>query len=424
MRTARFEEGKSVNVPEYLRDAGNPEAAEQWEKMNELHGDRFKTARMKLIARVARFEEGESVDVPEYLRDAGNPEAAKEWEDNTEEYGDKFKTASTSPRGNPWYLYTADPQFDAANLGISRAVEKAKAYLSSVYSKGNPEDRAYQMVVPMFHKFEQCIGGPETSNNVKAALADHLANIGSNIANSPRYGSTKTAAGKPHLSREGLDKESVRSGNGAMLYFIDADKNHSKFYEMLIAPQGPQFLLKRRWGALTDQNGGLVKAKDEVFPNEQAAQRALATIKLEKTRKGYIDAFGPKHEMNGRKLPMGEYPVGLDRQVGFGWGTQSVVKVLPQLKGVLTQVQQAYQQMERGSSLEMISASIQSAERALKALERNDEGSMIAKLLEQITPVSRMIQEADPDMQNDVKLTLALNRFINYLTKQLSVAHG
>lgn len=325
MRTARFEEGKSVNVPEYLRDAGNPEAAEQWEKMNELHGDRFKTARMKLIARVARFEEGESVDVPEYLRDAGNPEAAKEWEDNTEEYGDKFK---------------------------------------------------------------------------------------------------KTAAGKPHLSREGLDKESVRSGNGAMLYFIDAAKNHSKFYEMLIAPQGPQFLLKRRWGALTDQNGGKVAMKDEVFPNEQAAQRALATIKLEKTRKGYVDAFGPKHEMNGRKLPMGEYPVGLDRQVGFGWGTQSVVKVLPQLKGVLTQVQQAYQQMERGSSLEMISASIQSAERALKSLERNDEGSMITKLLEQITPVSRMIQEADPDMQNDVKLTLALNRFINYLTKQLSVAHG
>lgn len=325
MRTARFEEGKSVNVPEYLRDAGNPEAAEQWEKMNELHGDRFKTARMKLIARVARFEEGESVDVPEYLRDAGNPEAAKEWEDNTEEYGDKFK---------------------------------------------------------------------------------------------------KTAAGKPHLSREGLDKESVRSGNGAMLYFIDAAKNHSKFYEMLIAPQGPQFLLKRRWGALTDQNGGKVAMKDEVFPNEQAAQRALATIKLEKTRKGYVDAFGPKHEMNGRKLPMGEYPVGLDRQVGFGWGTQSVVKVLPQLKAVLTQVQQAYQQMERGSSLEMISASIQSAERALKSLERNDEGSMIAKLLEQITPVSRMIQEADPDMQNDVKLTLALNRFINYLTKQLSVAHG
>lgn len=420
MRTARFEEGKSVNVPEYLRDAGNPEAAEQWEKMNELHGDRFKTARMKLIARVARFEEGESVDVPEYLRDAGNPEAAKEWEDNTEEYGDKFKTANYPGAKNPWGLSLRDPQVVPASQEITKAVDRAKRYLSSVYSKGDPSDIAYQMVLPVLHKFESAIDGPATSTEIKKALEDHIANL----PGLQRYGSTKTAAGKPHLSREGLDKESVRSGNGAMLYFIDADKNHSKFYEMLIAPQGPQFLLKRRWGALTDQNGGKVAMKDEVFPNEQAAQRALATIKLEKTRKGYIDAFGPKHEMNGRKLPMGEYPVGLDRQVGFGWGTQSVVKVLPQLKAVLTQVQQAYQQMERGSSLEMISASIQSAERALKALERNDEGSMIAKLLEQITPVSRMIQEADPDMQNDVKLTLALNRFINYLTKQLSVAHG
>ena len=72
----------------------------------------------------------------------------------------------------------------------------------------------------------------------------------------------------------------------------------------------------------------------------------------------------------------------------------------------------------------MIAVSIQNAEKALRALERNDEGSMIAKLLEQITPLTRMIQEADPDMQNDVKLTLALNRFINYLSKQLSVAHA
>lgn len=286
------------------------------------------------MARYARFEEGEKVDVPEYLRDAGNPEAAKKWEEMNELHGDRFKTA-----------------------GI-------------------------------------------------------------------RLARCKIAAGKPHLFREGLDKEAVRSGLGAMLYFIDEGKNHSKFYEMLVASQGGQYLLKRRWGALTDQNGGRISEKDELFRTEQDAKRALATIKLEKTRKGYIDAFGPNHEMNGRKLPMGEYPVGLNRQVGFGWGTQSIVKVVPQLKGVLTQVQQAYQQMERGSSIEMISNSIQSAEHTLLSLERNDEGSMISKLLEQIAPISRMIQNQDPETQNDVKLTLALNRFINYLTKQLSVAHA
>ena len=41
---ARFEEGKSVDVPAYLREHGNPDAADQWEAMNEEHGDNFKEA--------------------------------------------------------------------------------------------------------------------------------------------------------------------------------------------------------------------------------------------------------------------------------------------------------------------------------------------------------------------------------------------
>jgi hypothetical protein len=48
---------------------------------------------------LARFEEGKSVDVPKYLREKGNPEAAEEWEQNVEEYGDKFKTARRHRRG-------------------------------------------------------------------------------------------------------------------------------------------------------------------------------------------------------------------------------------------------------------------------------------------------------------------------------------
>ena len=31
--------------------------------------------------KISRFPEGKHVDVPEYLRDHGNPEAADEWED-------------------------------------------------------------------------------------------------------------------------------------------------------------------------------------------------------------------------------------------------------------------------------------------------------------------------------------------------------
>lgn len=43
IRQAKFPEGKSVDVPTYLRDHGNPEAAEEWEAMNKEHGDKFKT---------------------------------------------------------------------------------------------------------------------------------------------------------------------------------------------------------------------------------------------------------------------------------------------------------------------------------------------------------------------------------------------
>jgi len=39
---AKFPEGKSVDVAKYLRDHGNAEAAEEWERMNEEHGGKFK----------------------------------------------------------------------------------------------------------------------------------------------------------------------------------------------------------------------------------------------------------------------------------------------------------------------------------------------------------------------------------------------
>ena len=43
---------------------------------------------------VAKFPKGETVDVAQYLRDHGNPEAADKWEEMNEEYGDQFKEAA------------------------------------------------------------------------------------------------------------------------------------------------------------------------------------------------------------------------------------------------------------------------------------------------------------------------------------------
>lgn len=41
--TARFPEGEPVDVPTYLKDHGNPEAAERWTEMHDTHGDKFKS---------------------------------------------------------------------------------------------------------------------------------------------------------------------------------------------------------------------------------------------------------------------------------------------------------------------------------------------------------------------------------------------
>jgi hypothetical protein len=54
----------------------------------------------------------------------------------------------------------------------------------------------------------------------------------------------------------------------------------------------------------------------------------------EKVGKGYKDAFNPKMHVSpttGERLPLGQYPVGLTRTVGFGWGTQSATKCIPSL---------------------------------------------------------------------------------------------
>lgn len=42
--------------------------------------------------RTARFEEGTSVDVEKWLRDKGLDQAADEWAENTDKYKDKFKS--------------------------------------------------------------------------------------------------------------------------------------------------------------------------------------------------------------------------------------------------------------------------------------------------------------------------------------------
>jgi hypothetical protein len=60
---ARLPEGKSVDVPRYLREHGNPEAAQAWIDMNEEHRDNFKQAAnaeetLDELAKLSTWEEG------------------------------------------------------------------------------------------------------------------------------------------------------------------------------------------------------------------------------------------------------------------------------------------------------------------------------------------------------------------------------
>jgi len=135
-------------------------------------------------------------------------------------------------------------------------------------------------------------------------------------------------AHKPHI-RE-INRNTNRDGLSSMLYFIDLAKNHSKFHEMHVDGT----TLKRVWGALTDRGGfGKTQSKNEGFMNPEQAMRQMQKIKASKVRKGYIDTYGPLHKTpDGKKLPQGQYPVGLTREVGFGRGTQESAFCIPELK--------------------------------------------------------------------------------------------
>lgn len=122
---ARFPRGESVDVPKYLRDHDNPDAADAWEEMNEEHGDKFKSAAalgalqrlageegpeeggedkkdaLAALKRLAgeedailsRFEEGKPADPTQNMNEADK----KKWRAENERNRDKFKSADWAP---------------------------------------------------------------------------------------------------------------------------------------------------------------------------------------------------------------------------------------------------------------------------------------------------------------------------------------
>lgn len=245
---------------------------------------------------------------------------------------------------------------------------------------------------------------------------------------------------RPQLEREGLNSRAVAEELGAMLYFIDSEKNHSKYYEMIIKPEGGMFVLKKRWGALTDKGDtGRGDEKIEMFPSLAKAQAALRKTYEQKTGKGYKDAFNRmlhRSPATGEVLPLGQYPVGLTRTVGFGWGTQSATKCLPSLRELQTKIDGALGTLSEDSNLSMLLADLQAADRIINGLMRNPEavdvdtnrsmGDILAKAL--ATPMNRIqglmgMARTSPGrapIPDQDKLRKELTAIKNYINKQLS----
>ena len=239
-------------------------------------------------------------------------------------------------------------------------------------------------------------------------------------------------ANKPIMQAWGLNKSRVRAGEAFMVYNIDPEGNHSKFYEGLLVDEDGGHRLKRRWGALTDsgKTGRVDGAKWDTneklwFEDLNTAKREIAQHYAKRMSRGYTDAFGPKHKTpDGKKLPMGQYPVGLSRATGFGWGTQSVATCSPSLRALQEEIAKARLEITRDGKSLTIENALDRGVKLIKELASEDStmGMQLVKLMSR--PIRRMrgAPRFLPDPEG-VQLMKELNTLFRYIEKQLSLCH-
>lgn len=238
-------------------------------------------------------------------------------------------------------------------------------------------------------------------------------------------------AHRPYMERtHGLTKDVVRDGRGFMVYKIDSGANNSKFYEAMVVPQDGGFRVIRRWGALTDSDttGKIDGTKfDEDprfwFETENQAKRELARHFATRIAHGYVDAFGPNHMTPDRKkLPMGQYPVGLTRTVGFGWGTQSITKCIPGLRDLQEALSQAREEIAQTGQSSEIKDHLETALALIRTVAHEDS-SMASKLMTLMGKPFRRVSGSPrflPDLEGRA-LASELRTIMAYVSKQLSL---
>ena len=241
-------------------------------------------------------------------------------------------------------------------------------------------------------------------------------------------------AHRPILESMGLSKAAVQQGMGFMMYNIDAGANHSKFYEAIIIQSGTGYKLIRRWGALTD-SGSTGRIDGEKFDEDPrfsfaslgAAKAMMGKVYATRIDHGYKDAFsresGHVSPQSGKALPQGQYPVGLARKPGFGWGTQSITQCIPALRELNEQIAAAQEEIARQGRSDVIKAALEKALSYIRTVAHEDStmgrqlATLISKPLRRVSIVTMGRFLPDPEGK---ALRKELNTLSVYMEKQLS----
>lgn len=229
-----------------------------------------------------------------------------------------------------------------------------------------------------------------------------------------RFASTRKVAHRPHF----VTPKELRDGHAFMTYKIDAGKNNSKFYEGKITPadDGTWSLLKR-WGALTDK-GARHSRVDGAKYDKHGLTESQAQRMLDKERKKRLGPRGYSDAMKSR--PLGQYPVGLQRDVGFGWGTQEITQCVPALRNMSDLIVTALAEVQQDDAPDLLKA-LEGLAVLTSDLPASSMAKEIAKKLR--PPVQRMKKNPRfiDDPNRTTKELMTLKRYIDRQTKECNV---
>jgi len=225
----------------------------------------------------------------------------------------------------------------------------------------------------------------------------------------------KIAAGKAYLLDRGLTKAKVKAGEASMLYKIDGSRNQSKYYEMLIVPKarGIGYTLIKRYGRL----GPRFQERTEDFKNLAGAKAELQEIERSKIKKGYISSYGDYHRApDGKKLPLGQYPVGLESHAG-SWKNQEILSCKPVLVKIKSAITQASLEAEEGIGRELL-GDLTDAYNLTQGLSESMAGVVKEKLRKLIARIEGVNKRWKRD---PVTIKKELKSLEKYLSLQLSL---